>query len=348
MILFMGLLLFLFPNKALADDDENSGMGFSVVAVPSSKQIDPGESYFYLQTTPGEVIQLKVKVKSQKKEPVKVNVYGADAISSAEGTFEYTDDLKKLDKTLTDPISSMVKVETPTITVENFEEKEAVIQIVPPKKSYQGIKMGALNFELDDKSKAAVANKFQYQIGLITAENRDDYRDSQTLNLLEAKSTLVRGRKMSVGVLQNPEPKIISKLNIQAEVKEKETNKVLHKKKIEEYSLAPNSFSNFEIDIGRDTIKSGTYLLSIVASNDYGNWELEKEFKISSNEAKKMNEETAFKIITPMWIKVLTSFLFVMTGVLMIGLIIRRKKLENQWKVKKRKKRKKRKKKEGK
>ncbi|WP_375179678.1 DUF3324 domain-containing protein [Enterococcus rotai] len=346
-ILFMGIFLFLFPNKTLAE--EESSLGYVVSVVPSAKQIDPEQSFFYLQTTPGESFQITTKVKSTQKEPVTVKIYATNAVNDNGGGFEYTEDLKQLDKTLTEPITSMLKVETPTVTVGNFEEKEIKIQVNSLENSYQGIKMGALVFQLDNPNeKAAVKSEFAYRIGIITSENGDDYRDSKTLNLLEAKSAIVRGRKTILGVLQNPEPKILSKLQIKAEVKEKGSNKVIKKKEVDEYSLAPNSSSNFEIDYGTDSVKAGTYLLSIVASNEHGNWEFEKEFTISENQAKKLNEETAFKIITPMWIKILSILLLVTTGVLVVWLIVRRKKLEAQWKVKKRRKRKKRKKKEGK
>lgn len=305
--------------------------------------------FFYLQTTPGEAFQVTTKVKSTQKEPVKVKIYAADAMNDNDGGFEYTEDPKQLDKTLKNPITSMVKVETPTVTVENFEEKEVKIQVSSPKESYQGIKMGALVFQLDDPNeKAAVKSEFAYRIGIITSENGDDYRNSKTLNLVDAKSGIVRGKKKIIGVLQNPEPKILSKLKIQSEVKEKGSNKVIKKKEVDEYSLTPNSSANFEIDYGTEPIKAGTYLLSLVASNEHGDWEFEKEFVISEDQAKKMNEESAFKIITPMWIKVVTSMLVVMTGVLLAWLIVRRKKLENQWKIKKKRKKKKRKKKEGK
>ncbi|WP_086314568.1 hypothetical protein A5821_002150 [Enterococcus sp. 7F3_DIV0205] len=344
-ILWAGLLLFLFPNITLAKEEEN--LGYTVSAVPSSKQIDPEQSYFYIQTTPGEIQQLKVNVKSTRKEPVKINIYPTNAFTGDQGTIEYTEDSKLLDETLKDPISSIVKVDTPSLTVEDYEEKELTIQLTSPKESYSGVKIGALVFELDGTEKdQPVTNKFAYRIGLITSENGDDYKDSKTLNLLDAKSTLKRGKKMVLATLQNPEPKILSNIDIQAEVREKDSKKVVKKTTAKQYNMAPNSRFEFEMDWGTSAIKGGTYLLNMTVSNGYNDWKFEKEFTITGAQAKQMNEDSGFKIITPIWIKAVTIVLLIMTGVMIFVLLKRRKKMESQWKSRKRKKRKKRKKKE--
>lgn len=346
-LLLMGLCFILFPSRAHAGD----GLGFTISAVPNSKQIDLEQSYFYLQTTPGEEQKLTVKVKSTQKEPVKIKIYTMDAYTGEKGTIEYTDDSKLLDETLKESVSSLVKMETPTITVENFEEKAVTIQLNPPKESYPGVKMGVLVFELDNsgEKKSIVKNKFLYRLGLVISETGDDYRDSKSLNLLEAKSTLRRGKKMVLATLQNPEPKVLSDLEIQAEVKEKESNKIIKKETVKGYKMAPNSRFDFEMDWGTSAIKGGTYVLNMTATNGYNDWKFEKEFRITNEQAKEINDGSGFKIITPTWIKIVTIILIILTGVIVILLLVRRKKLEEQWKVKKKqRKRKKRKKKEGK
>ncbi|MBO0441097.1 DUF916 and DUF3324 domain-containing protein [Candidatus Enterococcus ikei] len=335
--------LFLFPNKSFAD--ESSNLGYTVVAVLNGKQIDPGKSYFYIQTTPGEEQVLKVKVKSTQKEPIKVKMYTTNAFTGNNGTIEYTEDKRLLDTTLSQPISSIVKVETPSLTVEKYEEKEVLFKLTPPEDSYKGVKMGALVFEKDDSDdEKQVSSKFAYRIGLITSETGDDYKDSKTLNILDAKSTLKRGKKMILATLQNPEPKILSELEIVAEVREKGQETVLKKRQVDNYMLAPNSKFDFEMDWGTRSVKAGTYILTMNANNGYSEWSFEKEFEITAEQAKKMNEESSFKIITPIWIKGATILCFILMGIITLSLLVRRKKMEIAWK----KRRKKRKKKEGK
>lgn len=344
--LFVVFFSMIGSKTAFAKDD--AGLGYTVQAIPSSKQIDPEKTYFYIQTAPGEEEELRVKIQSTQEKEVKVNIYATDAYTGNEGTIEYTVDSKSLDATLKNPITSITKIETSSITVSNFEEKEAIIKVTPPNESYTGVKMGALVFELDSEEKSAVKNKFAYRVSLITAETGDDFKDGKTLNLLDAKSTLKRGKKMVLATLQNPEPKMMNNLQINAEVREKGKSEVVKRKKVENYALAPNSHFDFEMDWGTSNIKSGTYVLTMNASNSFNDWKFEKEFTISGEQAKKMNDASGFKIITPTWIKVVTIVLLCTMFLIMVTLLVRRKKMEAEWKTrKKRNKRRKKKKKEG-
>ncbi|MGX7264612.1 DUF916 and DUF3324 domain-containing protein [Enterococcus crotali] len=345
LVLLAGLFIFLFPTHSMA---ESENLGYSVQAILNGKQIDPTKSYFYVQTTPGEEQELTVIVKSTQVEPVNVKVYVEDAFTGNKGTVEYTTDKKLLDKTLSDPMSSILKVETPSMTVEKAEAKEAKFTLTPPKEHYAGVKMGTLVFELDDSDdNSTMASQFAYRIGILTSESGEDYENAQTLNLLDAKSLLLRGKKMILATLQNPEPKVLSKLAITAELKNKKNQKVIKTEKVENYALAPNSKFDFEMDWGTSDIEAGTYVLSLVAKNTHGDWSFEKEFIITGDQAKSMNEESGFKIITPLWIKVTTIvclvFMVGATGVL----LLRRKKMETEWE-RRRKRKKRKKKKEGK
>lgn len=346
--LFVAFFSMIGSKIAVAKEDDDN-LGYVVSAERHGKQIDTEKTFFYIQTAPGEEEELKVKVTSTKKEKVKIKVYATDAITGDSGTIEYTDDLKLLDASLTDPVTSMTKIETPSISVGNFETKEAIIKLTPPKESYSGVKMGALVFELEsEKGKEIVGNKFAYRVGLITAETGDDFRDAKTLKLIDVKSTIDRGKKLVLATLQNPEPKILSGLQINAEITEKGKQEVVKRKKIESYSLAPNSHVDFAIDWGTTNIKAGTYIFKMDASNSFNDWKFEKEFTISKEQAKKMNEESVFKIITPTWIKSVTVALFFAMLSILTTLLVRRKKMEVEWKNrKKRKKRRKKKKKEG-
>lgn len=341
LVLFLGLFMFLCPIHSTAEDTDES-LGYAVSAVLNGKQIDTSKTYFYIQTTPGEKQELVVKVKSTQKEPVKVKVSVADAFTGNKGTVEYTTDKKLLDSTLIDPLSSIVKVENPSITVKDFEEVDAKFTLTPPNESYQGVKMGVLIFELEEEKDSAVGSGFAYRIGFIMSETGEEYENSQTLNLLDAKSELVRGKKMILATLQNPEPKVLSRLAITADLKNAKTGKVMKHVQGEKYALAPNSHFNFEMDWGTSNIEAGTYVLSIVAKSPYNDWAFEKEFVITGDQANTMNEQSAFKIITPTWIKVVTIVNAIVMIIITGMLLVRRKKMEAEWE--RRRKRRKRKK----
>ncbi|WP_348921762.1 DUF916 and DUF3324 domain-containing protein [Enterococcus rotai] len=325
--------LFFFVDHVSAADDDNN-LGYTVTLVQPNTQIDPNKSYFYVKTTPGEAQTLEVRIKSTRKENVRIKIYGTNAITGDGGTIEYSDDKSYYDSTLKEPVTSMLKFPTPEITVGNYEEKTVKIQLTPSKEKYDGVKMGAIVFALDqgEKAKSGVSTEFSYRVGLITSQSGDEFNNAQTLNMISAKASIKRGKKMVLANLQNPEPKVLENLSIVGTMTKKGTDEVVKRKSVENYSMAPNSSFDFEIDWGIANLPSGTYTLKLDASNDYQEWQLSKEFTITNQQAKKMNEESAFKIITPTWIKVTTIVLLIVAGVIMLLILVRRKKWAKQWK----------------
>lgn len=335
--LFYVLLLFIVVSMGhsipVLATDEKDNLGYTVSMVQPKTQIDPKQSFFYLQTRPNEPQEIEVRVKSTKKEKVTIKIYGQNAITGNKGTIDYTEDLTDQDSSLTFPITEMIHVTTPEITVGNFEEKTVKITITPPKEGYEGIKMGALVFALDqgEEQQNGVMTKFSYRIGLITSESGDEFNNGKTLNLIDAKASIKRGKKMVLARVQNPEPKTIEGLTIYAEVTKKGSNTVVKKKEVTNYALAPNSHVDFELDWGTNTLASGNYVITLSMHNTYQEWRLTKDFTITGEQAKAINEDSAFKIVTPQWLQIAAIFLLLLTAVNGIWLIMRRQKWVNAW-----------------
>lgn len=333
-LVFLCLFSVLFLTDVANAADKEDTLGYTVNLVEPNTQIDPTKSYFYVKTTPGEAQTLEVRIKSTKKEEVKIKIYGVNAITGDAGTIEYSEDKTLYDETLKEPITSMLKVETPEITVGNYEEKTVKIRLTPPKEPYEGVKMGAIVFALDQgkQAKNGVSTEFSYRVGLIASQSGDEFNNGQTLNLNSVKASIKRGKKMVLATLQNPEPKVLENLNIIATMTKKGSDEVVKRKDVENYTLAPNSMFDFEMDWGIAELPSGTYTLKLDASNDYQEWQLSKEFTITNQQAKKINEESAFKIVTPDWIKIGTVVLIILTVVTIALVFIRRRQWEQQWK----------------
>lgn len=320
-------------SSAVYAKDESDTLGYTVSLVQPTTQIDPEISYFYLQTTPGEAQTVEVRIKSTKKESVQIKIYGANAFTGNNGTIEYTTDVSKQDKTLKEPLTSLIKIEPVEVTVGNYEEKTVRIQVVPPKEAYKGIKMGAIVFALDQGTEESegVSTEFSYRVGMILSGSGDVFNDGQSLNLVGVRASIMRGKKMVLATLQNPDPKVLEQLTITATMLRKGSDKVVKRKIVDQYSLAPNSHVDFELDWGVEAIPSGNYLLKLDVSNDYQDWQFSRDFIITNEQAQKMNDESAFKIVTPRWIKGVTVLLFVYTVVATSILIVRQHKWEHEW-----------------
>lgn len=335
---------------ASAKDDEL--LGYAVSAVLPSTQLDKEKTYFYVQTVPGEVQTLEVKVQSTREEPVKLKVAVKDASSESNGEIAYrTPDDKDMhyDETLKEPVSSMIEIEEPEFTVTNFEEKIVRLKVTPPKEHYQGAKLGAVSIGLSDmEEKKGVKTGFAYDVGIIFSETGEEFNNSSSLELKSAKAALKNGKKRVLANLQNPEPKVLENLTISAVMKNKSDGKVIKERKAQAYSMAPNSNFDFDLDWGIANLASGVYILEMDVNNDFNNWSFKKEFTITNKQAAKINAESPYRIITPIKVQIVSIVLGVLTSIVIVLQFTRRKKWEKQWRKLKISRKKKTKNKKGK
>ncbi|EOH92596.1 hypothetical protein UAW_02993 [Enterococcus haemoperoxidus ATCC BAA-382] len=300
------ILCIISPIHSIAANKEADPLGFVVQAIRPDTQIETNKSYFFIETQPDETQTLKVKVKSTQKDPIKIQAFIANGTTGSTGNIEYDESTKDLDKSLKHPLTEMVKINEPEITLENFEEKVVELSVTPPKESYEGIKLGAVVFQtVEDKEQTktqTISSKYQYKIGLITTETGEEYENAKNLELASAKLGLKLGRKQVAAVIHNPESKIADNLKIEATVTKKGSDTVLKKQTVENARMAPNSTYEFSVDWGVDVIESGDYTLKVHAQNDEEDWKWQKDFSVSAEKAKKMNEETVFKVESPDWL----------------------------------------------
>lgn len=301
----MFLLIMGQPVISEAADGQPDPLGFTVQAIRPDTQVEINKSYFFIETKPDISQVLKVKLKGMKKEPVKVKAFVTNGVTGGSGNIEYEADTNKLDETLEHPLTELTTFSETEIILENFEEKIIDVVVTPPKDSYEGIKLGALIFELveeEETAKQAVASKYQYRVGLLTTETGEEYEDAKNLDLISAKLGLKLGRKQVSAVIHNPEPKIADNLKIEAIVTKKGSDNVLKKQLVENARMAPNSTYDLSVDWGLDVVKSGDYVVKVHAQNEQAEWNWQKEFKVSGESAKKLNEETAFQLVLPKWV----------------------------------------------
>lgn len=296
-------MIALFPSKSNAE--EPNPLGFTVQAIRPDTQVEVNKTYFFIETKPDVSQVLKVRLKGMKKEAVKVKAFVTNAVTSSSGNIDYVADTKEIDQSLKQPLTEITTFNETEITLENFEEKIIEVVVTPPKESYDGIKLGALVFELveaEETNKQAVSAKYQYRIGLVTTETGEDYENAKALDLVSAKLGLKLGKKQVSAVIHNPEPKIADNLKVEAVVTKKGSDQVLKKTLVENARMAPNSTYDLLIDWGVDAVKEGNYVVKVHAQNDQEDWRWQKEFTVSGDSARKMNKETDFQLVLPKWI----------------------------------------------
>lgn len=328
MILLSFILFLSIGTKVTYAAKDEKGVGFYVSPVIPPTQIDFTRSFLNPQTRPGEEQKLSVHVVNTSSEPKTVKIEINDASSSELGSVVYGEPIV-VEESLVDPISKILTTEKDEIVVEPGEDKVVEFKLLPPEQHYEGVKMGAIEFinktgeTIDDM--VDVSNS--YMIGVVTAEVEEDFRNGSKLEIAEVLPTLNRGRKAVDVHLRNPQSKLIQNLNIDAIITKKGSKEEVMRRKVDNYSLAPNSILPFVFDWGLSNILPGEYTVKMDISNGEHEFNLEKNFTITDTQAKKLNDESPFRINTPNWVKFLSIGLGVLTIFISIFIFIR----QNKW-----------------
>ncbi len=330
MSLFLTGIIFFKTETVMAKDNEEDKVGFYIQSETSSNQLDNSASYFYVRTKPGEKQTLKVSVVSTRKEPVTIIPVLQDAYSSPYGSIIYSNEddvMFNRDETMKNSITDIVKMPTQEITVANEEVKVVELEIDPPKEHYDGVKMGRIEFVTKTDDKETISSPIAYNIGIILAEDGSDFIDSRSLNLVDVKAELWEGKKAVVAKFQNPEPKLIENLTIRTKIKDEKSQKIIKERAVKGFAMAPNSEMQFVLDWGLVKLPAGNFIFEATAESEFENWEFSQKFTITDRQAKDINTESAFTIITPKWVKAFAVVNGVVVAIIVALLFIRRKKM---------------------
>lgn len=336
-VFFLILILFCIVCKGtFAAEDKEAGVGFNVLPIFNSNQLDSAMPLFYLKTEPGQDQEVSVKITGTGKGTKKIKMESRDAFTSVVPSIAYAtpDKIKNKDETLIDPVTELIEFENDIVEIKDTEEKTVKIKVKAPQKLYEGVKLGAISFfeveEETEKGKPALGANAGYELGVILASNGEQFNVGDTILLGDVKADLVLGRKAVTANLQNPTPFTIENLDIKVDILDKK-NKIIKQKEVKGGSIAPNSNFDFEVDWGLAELPAGEFIYKMVIKNDFYEWPFEQPFTISGAIAKKINDESGYKIKTPKWIKIVSVGQGIGLLIISTSLIIRRKKMVKEF-----------------
>lgn len=335
-VCFLSLMIIGFytlrPIKVFADENAD-GIGFSIAPVLPSTQIDKNLGYYYLETKPNEEQYFEVKISSQEEKKQTIQMLVQDAYTASNGTLDYgIDGVDKFiqDETLKNPTSEVVKPVVEKIDLEPGEEKVVSFKVTPPNESYDGVKIGRLIFkkETDDDKSSGLIEEYQYGVSILLSENGDNHNDGDIKKILlnDVKATIKRGKRLVTANVQNTEAKRIINLDLTATITKKGEDKVIKKTHIPDFQFAPNSNVDLEVDWGLSEIEPGEYTINISGENEYDEMHLIKDFRITDEDAKKINKESAFKIKTPTWVKLIAIAMGILSFCVSLFILLRNRK----------------------
>ncbi len=306
--LFIGAIVFIlgsgFPLFTFAEKDTvvEKNVGFSVQAIRPETQVDPSLSFFYPAVVPGEkqILQLKIVNTSGEKLALDLNIVNAS--TSINGNIDYSQVNAQLDESLKTPLTKLVSIADPSLTLKKDETKVVEIKISPSAEAFSGVKLGAIRVlkHLDEgKKNKGVATNYGYTIGILLTEDKKPYNVGGDLLYKTAAAKIINGYKTAAVNFQNPNPYVIQNLEMSAKLYKKGSSKVIGEKNLENMSIAPNTSFDFPIQLGLGNLEAGSYRVKITAQNDQDFWNWDEEFTVSPKQASEVNKKSVYKLTLP-------------------------------------------------
>ncbi|ALS00028.1 cell wall protein [Enterococcus silesiacus] len=288
------LVAFFYVGEAAAAD----GMGYSAKAIIPENQIDKSKTYFDLKMTPGQKQNVELELKSSSSETLNLAVEPYMGTTNQNGELEYSIEPEKNDSTLVYPITRLISGKQ-KVSLAPKETKRVTFSLKMPKKAFEGKIVGGFNIydEANDSKEDSVSKKndvqiknvFSVVIGIQLRESLDKIKPELKLNAV--KADLFNYRTAITANIQNTKPNFVSELTLKAKIRKNGSKKVIYEAEKSEMAMAPNSNFDFPISLENQELTAGSYELEISANSKNGEWKFTKKFRISEEDAMRLNEE---------------------------------------------------------
>ena len=302
--IFLLVIIPLAFNPHVFADNEYMG-GYSIEGVPSDKQLDKNVSYFYLKENPKEKDKIYIKLINSSNKEKKLNIKIVDANTNDNGIIDYTGTLTN-NKILKNPLTDVVHSENNVVSVPAKSSVETPLIIKMPEQRFNGVIMGGILVSEENhvpkNNTGNIGNIYNYTIGLIvTNENKIELFKNVSVELQSVSAKLSIGKKVVQANILNSNPYIFSKAEVKGAVYNEDGKTKIKEHSLNNVSIAPYSALPFQIDWQKDDLKPGTYIFKGTVKTEENTWSFEKKFEIKNTEAKKINKESVFKVVLPIW-----------------------------------------------
>lgn len=311
-----------------------SELNFAVIPQKPKNQIDMKKGYFDLKVKPGQNQELTVLLKNTTNKAVIIKPKIATTTTNNSGVVEYGPTKKKVDKTLKHNITDIITTEK-KVTIKPDSTYNLKLKVSVPQESFEGSVTGGLTLEEEIKeadkessgSGMSINNRFSYVVGFDLREDVAKIKPDLKLNKIAPSQR--NYRNVISANLQNIEPTYVNQLKVDAKITKKNNEKVLYQTKKEKMQMAPNSNFDFPVELASgESLKAGKYTLDMTAKSYKNEWHWKKDFTISGDVAKELNEKDVTIEKSYMWYYIIGGILLLLLIFILILLLKKRKKDE--------------------
>lgn len=334
LVLLSGTVFVLLNGNQKA---QASQLNFNVEAIIPENQVDKNKTYYDLRIEPGKTQDLKMMLHNSTDKDVSVELTAEAATTNLNGVVEYGKTKAKRDSTLKTSIGEIVTLSEENPVIPAKGSKEITLTVKMPTTDFDGVLAGGITVKetspaTDKATKEtkgmAIENRYSYVVALVLHGKNETIPSELKLN--KVKATQVNVRNVISANLQNTKAKYLNQLSVDAKITKKGENKTLYSVKKEQMQMAPNSNFNLPIPLNGDALKSGKYTLKIKADSQGDTWNFTRDFNISAEEAKKLNEQDVSIEKDNTWLYVLIGVILLAALLILFYLIMRKRKKEKE------------------
>lgn len=331
--LFISLLAF-FGAWLTATNTEAANTDLVVTPVYTDNQIGGKTGYFNTYVAPGETqtYTFLVANKSDSKRTLYLsfNTGYTNKVGNAVFDMKKTpaDSSRKYDMAkdlLTDDRVKRVHVKPSETGTVSFKVKA-------PTTPYNGIIMGGVVASTSGKNSVKgdgtiLKNDYGYALPIFM-RNQENISIAPKITLGTVKPAIRNGNPAVLVQTKNEQPAYLAKSTITAKVYRKGESKVIKKSTSSTTTMAPNSNFQYGIDWGKNRIQAGDYKLDYtVSQGKLKTWHFVKNFTISNDDAKRINDLAGLKP-NYMWLWILLAVV-VLIVILLVGILLGRRNKKN-------------------
>ncbi|VDG23805.1 DUF916 and DUF3324 domain-containing protein [Lactiplantibacillus mudanjiangensis] len=272
----------------------SNNIGFSVSAKIPKNQIHKKYSFFDLKMTAGKAQTLKTKIYNVTNRDIKVQTAIHTAYTNTNGVIDYVTPAKNFDESLKYKMADITKVVgKKTLTIPANGSKTVSAKVQMPTSPFNGVVLGGWYFKRVDtkvtgtvKGSMNVTNQYSYVIGLKYSSGKTP---APKLRLDTVKAGVVNAHAGIFPYLRNVSAVIVPNLTMHSTITSKNSGKVVKNVKQSNVKLAPNTVYKYPMLLGNTKLQAGKYHLRMVVKNTAHRWVFDKDFTITTKEAKQYN-----------------------------------------------------------
>lgn len=250
--------------------------------------------YYNLKNRPHQTQTVRVKLINLEAHDVKVTAKVADAVTTNQGSVDYSGVHQADPRWLKNPGSQYIEVPKTTV-LKPHETKWLTAQVKMPAQ-FTGRKASALVLSSQDikaSQKSGVRNHYVYAVGLTLNGRALKTKQVQKLQVQKVRTRMVDRKAAITTTLVNPDPQYVKKAHLKIELVNQRWRFYRYRLDRKAVELAPNSQMAADLYLGGRRLVPGIYQMRMTVKSQQYQQTVTKTVKITKTAAYLINTQNA-------------------------------------------------------